>query len=452
VKGKAFAAGVLMLAGATVLAMRARSQSGARILVGPDMLISRDGDIPHVELMAAANPLDPNNLIAGGITNTRPTGGWACRTYASLDGGSTWTMSAFPEQNEWGGGDPQVAFGEHGTAFFTALLMRTDSRGTERGFLYLYRSEDGGVTWQKPLNMGYSYDHEQITVDRTMGRFAGRIYVGVEQSGPPNSAPAKRHDHVGIFRSDDDGRTFTGPVEAVDSPTLGTNVANLLVLSDGTLFVPYVTYPLTEEARKSIPPQPFYSVLSTDGGLTFSRPRKINEQIFSKDPEIKEYSTFAEYAADTQSEKHRDRIYAAWNDFRLGGHSRMFLSYSTDRGVSWTTPHQVDPSVPATATQFQPMVAVSPKGVVASPGSIAVIRAVSSNTTSILRPPLTEGKRSSPQCGSLQKLQIRGGPGMWRSRRLFTDSGITRAWRAATLASASLPPAAVGETAATIWV
>ncbi len=441
-----------MLAGATVLAMRARSQSGARILVGPDMLISRDGDIPHVELMAAANPLDPNNLIAGGITNTRPTGGWACRTYASLDGGSTWTMSAFPEQNEWGGGDPQVAFGEHGTAFFTALLMRTDSRGTERGFLYLYRSEDGGVTWQKPLNMGYSYDHEQITVDRTMGRFAGRIYVGVEQSGPPNSAPAKRHDHVGIFRSDDDGRTFTGPVEAVDSPTLGTNVANLLVLSDGTLFVPYVTYPLTEEARKSIPPQPFYSVLSTDGGLTFSRPRKINEQIFSKDPEIKEYSTFAEYAADTQSEKHRDRIYAAWNDFRLGGHSRMFLSYSTDRGVSWTTPHQVDPSVPATATQFQPMVAVSPKGVVASPGSIAVIRAVSSNTTSILRPPLTEGKRSSPQCGSLQKLQIRGGPGMWRSRRLFTDSGITRAWRAATLASASLPPAAVGETAATIWV
>ena len=43
-------------------------------MVGPDYLVSRDGDRPHVEIMAAANPRDPRNLLAGAITFTRPDG------------------------------------------------------------------------------------------------------------------------------------------------------------------------------------------------------------------------------------------------------------------------------------------------------------------------------------------------------------------------------------------
>ena len=46
-----------------------------RIIVGPDYLVSRDGDRPHVEIMAAANPKNARNLLAGAITFTRPDGG-----------------------------------------------------------------------------------------------------------------------------------------------------------------------------------------------------------------------------------------------------------------------------------------------------------------------------------------------------------------------------------------
>ena len=44
-------------------------------MVGPDYLVSRDGDRPHVEVMAASNPRDPKNLLAGAITFTRRDGG-----------------------------------------------------------------------------------------------------------------------------------------------------------------------------------------------------------------------------------------------------------------------------------------------------------------------------------------------------------------------------------------
>src|SRR5271168_442771 len=80
------------------------------VIVGPNMLVSRDGDFPHVELMAASNPKNPKNILGASITNTKPDGGWADKTYASLDGGNSWSASAFPEQMEWGGADPQVAF------------------------------------------------------------------------------------------------------------------------------------------------------------------------------------------------------------------------------------------------------------------------------------------------------------------------------------------------------
>ena len=61
-----------------------------RISAGPNMLVSRDGDFPHVELQLAANPKNAKNLVGGAITYIRPEGGFACRTYATHNGGGTW--------------------------------------------------------------------------------------------------------------------------------------------------------------------------------------------------------------------------------------------------------------------------------------------------------------------------------------------------------------------------
>ena len=40
---------------------------------------------------------------------------------------------------------------------------------------------------------------------------------------------------VGVFRSDDGGRTFIGPVKVLDGAGIGVNVTTVMVLSSGEL-------------------------------------------------------------------------------------------------------------------------------------------------------------------------------------------------------------------------
>lgn len=142
------------------------NRSLARIIVGPDILVSRDGPFPHVELMVSANPKNPKNLVAGSITATRREGGTATTGYASFDSGNTWTPAPFSEQLVTGDGDPQAAFSAAGTALFTTLAFVGDDTGRTPAALHVYRSEDGGRTWSKPADLGYSYDHEMVVVER----------------------------------------------------------------------------------------------------------------------------------------------------------------------------------------------------------------------------------------------------------------------------------------------
>ncbi len=179
-----------------------------RIVASPDYLVSRDGDRPHVEIMAAANPRDARNLLAGAITFTRRDGGSATKAYVSHDGGIVWDDVIFPEQREMGGADPQVAFTAAGTALFLTLATGPDETGRTRAFLHSYRSEDGGRTWSDVYNLGASYDHPMLVADQTTGPFAGRLYVSVLYEGLEYS--------LGVFRSEDDGRSWIGPVKFFD--------------------------------------------------------------------------------------------------------------------------------------------------------------------------------------------------------------------------------------------
>jgi hypothetical protein len=331
-----------------------------RIVVGPNMLVSRDGDVPHVELIVAANPKNAKNLVGGAITYIRTGGGTACRAYATTDGGATWSPSEFAQQVEWGGADPYVAFTPQGTAIFAGLAFVKDEKNRTRGGLHVYRSEDGGVTWQKPSDLGYSYDHEQITVDQTKGRYSGRIYIGVLYGPYPEYT-------VGVFRSEDDGRTWTGPVDAASGGgKLGINDIQPLVFSDGVLAMPYADFEFLPGKRKTsgVVPSTAWMVLSSDGGVTFGPPRKIHTaQHNLDDKEGGALSVFPAFAVDNHSKDFRDRVYVAWTDFRLGP-IRVFFSHSEDRGLHWSEPALLDPSVPKQAMQGQPVVAVNRDGVV----------------------------------------------------------------------------------------
>ena len=79
---------------------------------------------------------------------------------------------------------------------------------------------------------------------------------------------------VGVFRSEDDGRTWTGPVEAANGGgTIGINDIQPMVLSDGTLVVPYADFDFLPGKAKMTgkSSSTAWTVLSEDGGVSFGK-------------------------------------------------------------------------------------------------------------------------------------------------------------------------------------
>ena len=222
----------------------------------------------------------------------------------------------------------------------------------------VYRSEDGGRSWLAPARLGGGYDRVAVAVDNSAGPTAGRIYVtGNLEAGPR------------IHRSVDDGRTFEG---AVTLP--GIAVTDVMVLSDGAVLVPLYTGPdLRLPESRGNPMAAYSTVVSTDGGATFSAPRRgFEQQRYSTDTTVRRRragsivgDNTATFAADVRSARYRDRVYAAFPDMRwAAGKPRIAVVSSSDRGVSWSAPVMIDASAPASASQFLPAIAVSDSGVV----------------------------------------------------------------------------------------
>ena len=310
--------------------------------VGQNVRVSRDSLAPHVEFTIAAAPNDTSLLIGAAMVvdsidmNKRHT-----TAYVSRDRGLTWQSSAFTGRE---GTDPQIAFDANGTAYFVDLGPQLRS----------FTSVDGGHSWGAPIPVGRGYDHPQIGIDGSNSRYRGRAYL---------AALDGRGWKLAVFRSDDHGRSWQVPMVFADGRgEIGYNVSAALVLSNGALFVPYFDYTVAPDAQQGS--QFVYHVWSTtsqDGGLTFGAPRPTRTEFMG--PRLMHgLASFATYATD-QGPHHRDRIYSVWPDESTGV-PRVMFQYSNDAGTTWSVARIVDPSVPTSVWQYQPVVAVNSDGVV----------------------------------------------------------------------------------------
>jgi len=337
-----------------VLSMVTRVQA-QRILVGPNVRVSRSSSLPRAEMEIAANPTNAKNLIGAAIVTELD--GDHCKTYASFDGGYTWRETTFAELPESGTGDPQIAFAPDGTAYFSALGEIRGPDGKKHFSVGLFRSQDGGLSWQKmtAYGAGYGPDHDQMVID-TLSRAAGRIYVSVGHYTDLND-----DSNIGVFRSDDRGATVFGPLHVTSDATNGLFGLNPVVFSDGTLFVPISVSERKELADRKIPSVDIAFAFSRDGGYTFSPLTKIRTQTL--DPRYDVGSPYAGvlFAVDA-SAKFRDRLYMVWGE-AAGGHYHLQLSYSKDKGKTWSEPHEIG-NPTANTNQFRPALAVNGQGIV----------------------------------------------------------------------------------------
>ncbi len=329
----------------------------------------------------AVDPNDPSRMVIGWrqfdtvSSNFRQAG-----VAYSHDGGETWT---FPFSIDAGifRSDPVLAVDNQGVFYYYALGVPGGSNFVNDMFL----STDGGMTWGPPL-FTCGGDKAWFTLDRTGGQGEGHLYAfwtsfftcqggvghfnrstdGAFNWDPEINVPQDLRwgtldiDTAGnlylvgtgtagiaVVRSsnaqDDTQTVIFDQVNTVDlggflDDRVGPNPGGLLGQAwiavdqgDDALYVAASVNPPGAD-----PLDASFS-RSTDGGVTWSPPVRVNDDTSSS-----AYQWFG-----TMSAAPNGRIDYVWNDTRNdpgGVDSELFYSYSLDGGLTWAPNQAISPA------------------------------------------------------------------------------------------------------------
>jgi hypothetical protein len=326
----------------------------------------------EVEPFVAVNPRNPLNLVGVWQQDRWSNGGaQGLGTGYSFNGGVTWRRVFVPFSRCAGGkpsnngdyeraSDPWVSFSPNGVVHQMALSINNNlAPGQPASALLASRSTDGGRTWSTPITLQADTeerfnDKNAITADPTDSRYVYGVWDRLSSLLDEGAGPTL------LARSIDNGVSWE-PARIIFDPGLtAQTIGNRIeVLPDGTLInlftlIDYVTGEVSAQV-----------IRSTDKGATWSAPIKIADELAvgTADPDtgapVRDGAIIPQLAIGP-----RGRIVVVWQDARFSGgaHDGIALSQSSDGGLSWSAPVQVnrDPTTPA----FTPSVHVRFDGTV----------------------------------------------------------------------------------------
>lgn len=290
-----------------------------------------------VEPYLAIDPYDPKHMVASvslanqmGDPRQSDGGGGTitCAALASFDVGETWQRHDFPGRSCL---DSWVAILRDGHVVFL---------GQEGSELITFRSTDGGRTWaDRSTGFGRGFDHGSMVVDRR----DNALYVVANHT--VRQADGTSRSSAFIARSDDGGATFDTRID-VTPLSLPTFPLSPVVMSTGTLVVPFRNLARSVWSTPQPPLDLTWSIASADRGRTFSAPSFVADC----------GSRWSSVAADASTGPYRDRIYLTCWDRPM---ERLYLFTSNDSGSSWSPPTLVSRGYVQNG-----MVAVNNKGIV----------------------------------------------------------------------------------------
>ena len=268
-------------------AVRASALGASQVLV---VNVSRDTTAQN-ETPLAVNPLNSDNLLTGNNDWNYNDG---CGVNASFDGGRSWTPTLpkgfLPGVTKYTndpsvpgtgiydfGGDPAVAFGPDGTAYFACFGYQAAQPFAVA--LLLSRSTDGGRTW---LKGGASQPLTLVSAFRGNGRARG------------STGQFPDHDAIHVAR-------------------------------DGTIYVTWAQF--SGYGTHS----PVFVATSIDGGLSFGPPVQVTSGTVRNDQDQRIVTDPRDGAAYLTFD----------NSIQGGKGTAMFVSVSRDRGKSWSKPVQL---------------------------------------------------------------------------------------------------------------
>ncbi len=246
--------------------------------------------------------------------------------WRSLNGGQSWTLLS--GERGGGGGDKEwFTIDKTGGPGHGFQYQSDDGINCSGGGVEFQRSTDGGVTWQAPIVVPNGTDLGTLDVDTN-----GNLFIGGE--GFSNfSCVRSSNAQIGGQTPTFDRSTQVNMGGSIGSG--GINPAGL----DGQLFLAidrsggstnnniYMLASVVPPGRSTTD---VMFVRSTDGGLTFSAPRRINDDPVNPS----KWHWFG-----TLSVAPNGRLDSVWYDTRNAANntdSQLFYSFSTDGGVTWS--------------------------------------------------------------------------------------------------------------------
>jgi Neuraminidase (sialidase) len=350
----------------------------------------------EVEPRVAVNPTNSNNII-GVWQQDRWSNGGSRGLVAGFttDGGTTWNES-WPAFSECAGGtaanggnlerasDPWITFAPDGTAYFISLSATFTTNGQPDTGVLVSKSTDGGRTWSAPVTLrrdsgresGFFFidDKESITADPTNAQY---VYATWDRQASPTSTSNSSitgveharsfHQPAWFARSTDGGQTWQPATIIFDpGPTSFTIGNQIVVLPDGTLLDVFDSGDFDQTGKSTFVEE---VIRSTDHGMTWSHPKPIvvgaDEDIGVVDPFTGAFLRTGSGLPDIAVDRSSGAVYVVWEDGRFSNLQRegIALAKSTDGGLTWSTPQQVN-QVPSTQA-FTPSVQVASDGTVA---------------------------------------------------------------------------------------
>jgi hypothetical protein len=249
--------------------------------------------------------------------------------WRSLNGGQSWTL-LHPQRGARGGDKAWFTIDKtNGMGHGFQYQFWSEATACDGGFFN--RSTDGGVTWQTPISIPNHIQWGTLDVDTNGKLFIGGIERFLDEVRCIRSSDAQNGNVTPSFDQvtevDLGGRiVFGGPINpqgiagqvflAVDRSGTGNN-NNIYMLA-------------SVQARGTTNGTNVMFVRSTDGGLTFSAPHRINDDPLNPDKW---------HWLGTLAVAPNGRIDSVWLDTRNAANntdSQLFYSYSTDAGVTWS--------------------------------------------------------------------------------------------------------------------
>ena len=245
--------------------------------------------------------------------------------YRSTNGGQSWTQ--LQPESLAGGGDKQwFTIDKTGGPGHGFQYQSSDGINCSGNGVQFQRSTDGGITWQAPIIVPSGPTDGTLDVDTNGNLFIGgegNTFSCVRSSNAQIGGQTPTFDHVtqninmggdlsggGINSAGLDGMLFL----AIDRSGGATN-NNIYMLAS------------VEPSGRSTTDVMF--VRSTDGGVTFSAPHRIND-----DGLTNKWHWFGTFSVAPNG-----RLDAVWYDSRNAANntdSQLFYSWSTDAGVTWS--------------------------------------------------------------------------------------------------------------------